>query len=186
MAIVDDIFQECRHKMEVTLHALRHEFNGLRTGRASASLLDKVMVDAYGSSLPLNQVATIAVPDATTLQIKPFDKNVIGAIEKGISRSDLGLTPNNDGQIIRLVIPPLTRDRREDLVKTAKHDAESARVALRNVRREANDHVKKAKTNGDLTEDAEKLAHDEVQKITDSFMAKLEEELKKKEGEILE
>ncbi|HYE78547.1 MAG TPA: ribosome recycling factor [bacterium] len=186
MATVDDIYQECRHKMEVTLHALRHEFNGLRTGRASAALLDRVMVDAYGSTLPLNQVATISVPDAATLQIKPFDKNVIGAIEKGISRTDLGLTPNNDGQTIRLVIPPLTRERREELVKTAKHEAENARVALRNVRREANDHVKRLKTNGDITEDMEKLAHDEVQKITDGFMAKLEEELKKKEAEILE
>ena len=186
MAVQDDIYNETKRKMEHSLEAMHHEFNGLRTGRASAGLLERVTVDAYGATLPLNQVATVGVQDAQTLTIKPFDKNVIGAIEKGISRADIGLTPNSDGVLIRLTIPPLTRERRQELVKQAKSEAEHARVALRNVRREANEHIKKAKSDGALTEDQEKQAHEKVQKITDDFMTRLEDDLKKKETEILE
>lgn len=186
MPTLADIYADTRHRMEMSLQALHTEFNSLRTGRASASLLDRVQVEAYGSAMPLNQVATVTVPDPATLLIKPFDKNVIGAIEKGISNANIGLTPNNDGQVIRLIIPPLTKERREELAKQAKGEAERARVALRNVRRDANDQIKRLKADGEITEDDEKQGHEEIQKITDKMMAQLEDDLKKKEAEILE
>jgi len=186
MQTLDEVYADAKHRMEATLHQLHHEFNALRTGRASSALLDRVMVDAYGSSMPINQVATVTVTDPTTVQIKPFDKNVIGAIEKGISAANVGLTPNNDGIVIRLNVPALTTQRREEIVKQAKQEAEHARVAIRNVRRDANDHIKKMKADSLLTEDLEKDGHDAIQKITDKVIAQLEEDLKKKEAEILE
>ncbi|MCG3152398.1 MAG: Ribosome-recycling factor [bacterium] len=186
MQTLDEVYADAKHRMEASLHAMHHEFGALRTGRASAALLDRVMVDAYGSSMPINQVATVTVGDAQSLLIKPFDKNVIGAIEKGISAANIGLTPNNDGLTIRLNIPALTTQRREEIVKQAKSEAESTRVAIRNVRRDANDHIKKLKADSLITEDQEKKGHDEIQKITDKFMGQIDEDLKKKEAEILE
>lgn len=186
MQNLEEVYAHAKHRMEATLQQMHHEFNALRTGRASSALLDRVMVDAYGSSMPINQVATVTVTDPTTLQIKPFDKNVIGAIEKGLSAANIGLTPNNDGQVIRLNIPPLTTQRREEIVKQAKSEAEHARIAIRNIRRDANDHIKRLKADSQLTEDQEKQAHDEIQKMTDKHIGMLEDDLRKKEAEILE
>ncbi|MBI9100083.1 MAG: ribosome recycling factor [Spirochaetaceae bacterium] len=169
-------------RMEKTIRALGDEFNTIRTGRASTSLFDRVMVEYYGTPTPLNQVANISVPEARLIVVQPFDKNSLSDIERAILTSDLGLNPNNDGKVIRINIPPLTEERRKDLVKQAKNIAENSRVSLRNIRRDGNDAVKK----GDFPEDEQKKSIDEIQKITDDFVKQVNDLLSEKEKEIME
>ena len=173
-------------KMEGQLEHLRHEFTGLRTGRASVALLDQVKVDYYGTPTPLKQVATLATPEARLITVQPFERNLMKDIEKAILASGLGLTPSNDGKLIRLPIPPLTEERRKDLGKVAKRLAEEVRVHIRNIRRDALEEIKKAQKESQLTEDEAKKAHDEMQKLTDAYMAKIDDLLKRKEAEITE
>ena len=173
-------------KMEGQLEHLRHEFTGLRTGRASVALLDQVKVDYYGTPTPLKQVATLATPESRLITVQPFERNLMKDIEKAILASGLGLTPTNDGKLIRLPIPPLTEERRKELAKIAKRLAEEIRVHVRNIRRDALEEIKKAQKESELTEDEAKKAHDEIQKLTDAYMAKIDDLLKKKEAEITE
>jgi ribosome recycling factor len=172
--------------MDKAIQNLEKEFSKLRTGRASVTLLEDLKVDYYGTLTPLNQLASISTPDSRTLAIQPWDRNAFGEIEKAIQKSDLGLNPVNDGKIIRINIPPLTEERRKELVKVAKKYAEEAKIAIRNVRRDANDALKKKKNDKELTEDEMHRGQDEVQKITDSFVQKVDEVLNKKEKEIME
>jgi ribosome recycling factor len=173
-------------KMEGQLEHLRHEFTGLRTGRASIALLDQVKVDYYGTPTPLKQVATLATPESRLITVQPFERNLMKDIEKAILASGLGLTPSNDGKLIRLPIPPLTEERRKDLGKVAKRLAEEVRVHIRNIRRDALEEIKKAQKESQFTEDEAKKAHDEMQKLTDAYMAKIDDLLKRKEAEITE
>ena len=162
--------ETCEVRMEKTIASLKDSFNTIRTGRANAAIFDKVRVDYYGSKSPLNQVATIAIPEARSVIITPFDKTLIGEIEKAIQVADLGLNPSNDGKVIRISIPPLTADRRKELVKQAKTMAENSRTSIRNIRRDGNDEFKKLQKNGDLTEDDLKSETDKLQKLTDKFI----------------
>ncbi|AEE16846.1 ribosome recycling factor [Treponema brennaborense] len=173
-------------RMEKTIAALKDDFKTLRTGRASAAIFDKVRVDYYGTPTPLNQVSTISVPEARSIVIQPFDKSLIGEIEKAIQKSELGLNPSNDGKVIRIAIPPLTADRRKELVKQAKATAENSRVAIRNIRRDGNDDLKKQQKDGSLTEDGLKTAETELQKSTDKFIQDINKILEEKEKEIME
>lgn len=181
-----DFKKKATEKMEGQLEHLRHEFTGLRTGRASVALLDQVKVDYYGTPTPLKQVATLATPESRLITVQPFERNLMKDIEKAILASGLGLTPTNDGKLIRLPIPPLTEERRKDLVKVAKRLTEEVRVHIRNIRRDALEDIKKAQKESQLTEDDAKKAHDEIQKLTDGYMAKVDDLLKKKEAEITE
>jgi len=183
---MDSVIKQTEEKMKKTLAALEDEFNTLRTGRASASLFDKVRVEYYGNQTPLNQVATISVPEARLVVIQPWDKSIIGDIEKAIQKSELSLNPSNDGKVIRISIPPLTEERRKEYVKIAKNMAEQSRVSLRNVRRDANDELKAAEKDAELSEDELKRGEDSVQKLTDSYVEKINEILEAKEKEILE
>ena len=183
---IDAFKQDTKERMEKTLTALERDFSKLRTGRASTDLLEGVKVDYYGTITPLSQMATISVPDSRTLTIQPWDRGGFSAIEKAIQKSDLGLSPVNDGKVLRIAIPPLTEERRKDLVKVAKKYTEEAKVALRNIRREANDLLKKAEKDKELTEDEHRKTHDEVQKITDASVAKAEEKLAAKEKDIIQ
>ena len=173
-------------RMEKTINALKDEFNTIRTGRASAALFDKVRVDYYGEKTPLSQVANIAIPEARMVVITPWDKSLIGEIEKAIQRSELGLNPSNDGKVIRISIPPLTADRRKELVKQAKTIAENNRVAIRNIRRDGNDELKKQQKDGSITEDELKTTEDTLQKTTDKFIAEINKIFEEKEKEIME
>ncbi|MGI5172010.1 ribosome recycling factor [Treponema sp. OMZ 840] len=173
-------------RMEKSIAALKDEFNAIRTGRASASLFDKVRVDYYGQPTPLNQVATISIPEARSVVIQPFDKSLIGEIEKAIQKSELGLNPSNDGKIIRIAIPPLTADRRKELVKQAKATAENSRVAIRNIRRDGNEELKKMQKDAKLTEDELKTSEEDLQKSTDKFITEINKILEAKEKEIME
>ncbi len=178
--------EACIERMTKTISALKDDFNSIRTGRASASLFDKVKVEYYGDQTPLNQVATISIPEARSILIQPFDKTLIGEIEKAIQKSELGLNPSNDGKVLRITIPPLTADRRKDLVKQAKNMAESSRVSIRNIRRDGNDELKKAQKDSKITEDELKTAEDALQKSTDKFIADINKVLEEKEKEIME
>ncbi len=173
-------------RMEKTINALKDEFNTIRTGRASAALFDKVRVDYYGEKTPLSQVANIAIPEARMVVITPWDKSLIGEIEKAIQRSELGLNPSNDGKVIRIAIPPLTADRRKELVKQAKTIAENSRVAIRNIRRDGNDELKKQQKDGSITEDELKTTEDSLQKTTDKFIVEINKIFEDKEKEIME
>ena len=178
--------ETCEVRMEKTIAALKDSYNAIRTGRASAAIFDKVRVDYYGTKTPLNQVATISIPEARTVVIQPFDKSLITEIEKSILTADLGLNPSNDGKVIRISIPPLTADRRKELVKQAKAIAETSRTASRNIRRDGNDEQKKQQKAGELTEDGLKQEEDKLQKLTDSFIAEIGKVYDSKEKEILE
>jgi ribosome recycling factor len=172
--------------MKKTVSTLKEGFASLRTGRASASLFDKIRVDYYGEKSPLSQVANISVPEARLIVIQPWDKGLIGEIEKAIRSSELSLNPGNDGKVIRIMIPPLTEERRKELVKIARNQAEQSRVAVRNIRRDGNDELKKIQKNGDLTEDEETRNVEELQKLTDSYIGKINQVLEEKEKEIME
>ena len=171
--------------MRKSVESTQRNFNTIRTGRANPSLLDKVIVEYYGAETPLKSLATLSTPDSQTIQIQPFDAGSVATIEKAISMSDLGLTPNNDGRVIRINIPPLTEDRRKDLCKVAAKYAEEGKVALRNLRRDAIDRIKKLEKDGDLSEDQLRDEQDKIQKITDRFIVGLEKLLAEKEAEIL-
>lgn len=173
-------------RMNKSIIALKDDFNSIRTGRASASLFDKIRVEYYGELTPLNQVATVSIPEARSILVQPFDKSLIGEIEKAIQKSELGLNPSNDGKVLRISIPPLTADRRKDLVKQAKSTAELSRVAIRNIRRDGNDELKKLQKEGTITEDALKSSEDTLQKSTDKFIAEINKILEDKEKEIME
>ncbi|MBR6566412.1 MAG: ribosome recycling factor [Spirochaetaceae bacterium] len=173
-------------RMDKTIAALRDEFKALRTGRASASIFDRVRVDYYGTPTPLNQVSTISVPEARSIVIQPFDKGLIGEIEKAIQKSELGLNPSNDGKVIRISIPPLTAERRKELVKQAKATAENSRVAIRNIRRDGNDELKKQQKDGSITEDDLKAGEADLQKSTDKYIQDINRILEEKEKEIME
>lgn len=173
-------------KMEASLQHLKGELSGVRTGRASLVLFDSVQVNYYGTSTPLKQIATLSIPDSRTVLIQPWDTSQLPEMEKAILGSGLGLTPSNDGKVIRISIPPLTEERRRDLVKLVKKIGEESKVAIRNIRRDTNDELKSLQKDGALTEDALRKAQDEVQKATDQTITKVDEILKKKEAEILE
>jgi len=172
-------------RMQAAVDALTREFASVRTGRANAALLDAVRVEAYGNMTPINQVASVSVPDPRTILIQPWDASQLKEIEKGIVKSDLGLSPSNDGKVIRLTMPTLTEERRKQLAKTVGKFAEDARVAIRNARREANDRMKALAKDKKISEDEERRGHDQIQKATDRFTAKVDELTKKKEQELL-
>lgn len=173
-------------KMEKTVNSLKEEYNTIRTGRASASIFDKVRVDYYGTPTPLSQVGTISIPEARLVVVSPFDKSLISAIEKAIQTADLGLNPSNDGKVIRIAIPPLTADRRKELVKQAKNTAENYRTTIRNIRRDGNDALKKQQKGGELTEDQLKRETDKLQKLTDKYIEEINKVYEAKEKEIME
>jgi ribosome recycling factor len=176
---------EIKERMQKTIEATQRSFNTIRTGRASTSLLDRVMVDYYGAETPLKSLANLTTPDATTIMIQPYDKSSMGQIEKAISMSDIGLTPNNDGQLIRLNIPPLTKERRKELVKMAGKLAEEGKVGVRNIRRDAIDEIRKQEKNSDISEDESRDLQDEIQKVTDDFNQKIDDLLAVKEKDIM-
>ncbi|HZT46086.1 MAG TPA: ribosome recycling factor [Gaiellaceae bacterium] len=183
---IDDLIQDAIRRMDKSVETTQHEFNSIRTGRASAALLDHVAVEYYGTPTPLNQLATINVPEPRMLTVQPFDPSSLKAIEKAIMESDLGLTPSNDGKIIRLPIPQLTEERRKDLVKVVRQRAEDGRVAVRNVRRDLMKHLEELVRNGQVGDDEERRAEERAQKLTDEHVHKIDELLKRKEAEILE
>lgn len=180
------IKHNAEERMKKSLNALEEEFSSLRTGRASTALFERIKVDYYGTPTPLNQVATVSVPESRLVVIQPWDKGALSAIERAIQTSELSVNPNNDGKVIRINIPPLTEERRKELVKVAKGSAEQSRVAVRNIRRDANDELKKAQKAGELSEDEEKRGADEIQKLTDSYIRKVDDILSAKEKEIME
>ena len=173
-------------RMEKAISSYTRELASIRAGRASASLLDKVSVEYYGAPTPINQVAGVSVPEARLLVIQPYDKTILGDIERAILKSDLGLNPSNDGSLIRIAIPALTEERRKELVKTVRKESEEAKIAIRNIRRDTNDDLKKLEKNGDITEDDLRGYSDDVQKMTDAHIAKIEDITKDKEKEIME
>jgi len=182
----DEILSELREKMRSSAEALKREFNKIRTGRASAALLEGIRVNCYETQMPLDQVASISIPEGRLIVIQPWDQSIIGEIEKSILKSELGLTPMNDGKIIRISIPPLTEERRKELVKVGKKMAEDGKISIRNHRREANEMFKELKNEKEISEDEFHRAHDDVQKITDEFIKKIDEITAEKEKEILE
>jgi len=173
-------------RMKKTVQSLRDGFGALRTGRAQASLFDKIRIDYYGTKTPLAQAANISVPEARLIVIQPYDKALIGEIEKAIRSSELSLNPSNDGKVIRIAIPPLTEERRKELAKQARASAEQSRVAIRNIRRDGNEEIKKRLKDGALTEDEESKAGEELQKLTDAYIARVNEALAEKEKEIMD
>ncbi|MDT8858996.1 ribosome recycling factor [Alkalihalobacillus sp. MEB130] len=181
-----EVKKDAEQRMTKAIEALNRELAKLRAGRANPALLDRVTVEYYGADTPLNQLATISVPEARLLLIQPFDKSSIANIERAIQMADLGLTPSNDGTVIRIQIPPLTEERRKDLVKLVKKAAEEAKVAVRNVRRDANDDLKKRQKDGEMTEDELRRSTDDVQKLTDKSIAQVDEVAETKEKEIME
>ena len=184
--IIDELLADARDRMTKSVESTRHEFGSIRTGRASPALLDRIVVDYYGTATPLKQLATISAPEARLLTVQPYDKSSIKAIERSILESDIGLTPSNDGNLIRLGIPELTEERRRQLVKVVRHIAEEGRVAIRNVRRDVMHDLRELKEAGDSGEDDERRAEAELQKVTDARIHDLDEALKLKEEEILE
>jgi len=183
---IDDLVADATKRMDKSVESTHVEFNTVRTGRASAALLDRINVDYYGQQTPLKQLATINVPEPRMLTVQPFDPSSIKEIERAIQESELGLTPSNDGKVIRLPIPQLTEERRKDLVKIVRQIAEDGKVAIRNVRRDADKHLKELKTNGSVGEDDERRVEERVQKLTDEHTSKIDELLKRKEAEITE
>ena len=186
MAEIKEILSTAQTKMQKTIEVLRVDLASVRAGRASVSLLDKVMVEYYGTPTPVNQVASVTVPEPRMIVIQPWEKNLLKDIERAIMKSDLGLNPNSDGSVIRLNLPQLTEERRKELVKTVHKKAEDARVSIRNLRREANDSVKKAVKAKEITEDEAKKANDDIQKMTDKFIKEVDTVMEHKEKEVME
>jgi ribosome recycling factor len=180
------VIANAKEKMTKAISAYSRELASIRAGRANASLLDRLSIDYYGAPTPVNQLAGISVPEARLLVIQPYDKSILGDIEKAIQKSDLGLTPSNDGNIIRLAIPQLTEERRKELVKVIKKESEEAKVAIRNIRRDANDDLKKLEKNSEITEDEHRGYSDDIQKLTDDFISKIDGLTKEKEKEVME
>ncbi|MCM3610828.1 ribosome recycling factor [Planococcus sp. MERTA32b] len=180
------VMNETKEKMTNAIQAYSRELSSIRAGRATPSILDRITVDYYGAPTPINQVAGVSVPEARMIMIQPYDKSVLGDIEKAILKSDIGLNPSNDGSVIRLAVPALTEERRKELVKDVKKEAEAAKVNVRNIRRDANDEFKKLQKKSEITEDDLRTYSDDVQKLTDSNIAKIDEMAKDKEKEIME
>ncbi len=183
--MINDVIKDVQHRMDSALQALHREFKTLRTGRANAAMLDGLTVDYYGTPTPISQVANLKVPESSLIVAEPWDKSMVSAVEKAIRNSDLGLNPSNDGKVIRIPIPQLTEERRKELVKRAHHLAEEARTAIRQVRRDGNDHLKKMLKSHEISEDDEKHAIDQIQKITDKHIDEVGNVLKHKEQEIM-
>ena len=183
---IDEFVDDASRRMDKSVETAAHEFTTVRTGRASAALLDRIEVDYYGTPTPLKQLATINVPEPRMLTIQPYDPSSVKSIERAIQESDLGLTPSNDGKLIRLPIPQLTEERRKELVKVVRGLAEEGRVAVRNVRRDVMHHLKELVKDGDVGDDAERRAEERVQKLTDDHVARIDDLLKRKEAEIME
>ncbi|MCL5024480.1 MAG: ribosome recycling factor [Nitrospirae bacterium] len=181
-----ELRKKTTEKMEGAIESLKKEFGSVRTGRASLALLDGIMVDYYGTLTPLGQVASLSVPESRQIAIQPWEQRLISEIEKAIMKSDLGLTPSNDGKTIRIGIPPLTEERRKQLVKVVRKRAEEAKIAIRNVRRESNEELKKLEKEHHLSEDDAKKFHEEIQRLTDAHIEKIDEVLTHKENEIME
>ncbi|NLK00760.1 MAG: ribosome recycling factor [Clostridia bacterium] len=184
--MTDEILDQCEIRMERAVKSLGKEFGLVRAGRANPALLEKIDVDYYGVQTPINQVSNISAPEARLLVIQPWDKSILGEIEKAILKSDLGLIPNNDGNIIRISIPQLTEERRKKLVKLVRKMTEDSRVAVRNIRREANDELRNSEKSGDISQDESRRLQDEVQNLTDKYIEKINEVLATKEEEIME
>lgn len=184
--MIDKVLGDTEDRMKKSLAAFSRELASIRTGKATTALLDSVRVEAYGQQMPLNQVASISVPEARLLLVQPWDRSIVPTVEKALHKSDLGLVPNTDGNLIRLAIPPLTEERRHDLVKMVRKHAEEARVSVRNIRRDANDHLKKAQKDGSVSEDDSHKAMDKVQELTDNYVKEVDAALKAKEEEIME
>ena len=184
--MVRDLIKETENHMKMTIEVTKKDFQTVRTGRASTGVLDRVTVEYYGNPSPLNQVASITVPDPRTILIQPWDKTLLATIEKAILKADLGMNPVNDGSVIRLPVPQLTQERRKELVKVVRKEAEEKRVAIRNLRRDANDKIKSMEKGGKITEDERKKALDETQKLTDKYISEIDKMLAQKEKEILE
>jgi len=184
--LIDELLEDARARMVKSAETAQHEFSTVRTGRASPALLDRVVVDYYGAMTPLNQLATISAPEARLITVQPYDKSSIKAIEKAINESDVGLNPSNDGNLVRLVVPELTEERRRELVKVVRNLAEEGRVAIRNVRRDTMQHLRELKAEGAASSDDEHRAEVELQKLTDGRVGDLDGVLKAKEEEILE
>jgi len=183
---MQDVISSNEERMKKTVANLKEGFAALRTGRASASLFDRIRVDYYGEKSPLNQVANISIPEARLVVVQPWDKNIIGEIEKAIRASELSLNPSNDGKVIRISIPPLTEERRKELVKLAKNQAEQSRVSIRNIRRDGNEEMKKLLKDSKITEDDESKGAAELQKLTDGYISQVNHVLEEKEKEIME
>jgi ribosome recycling factor len=186
MAAIEDFLADAKRRMDKSIEATHHEFNSIRTGRASPALLDRVTIDYYGTPTPLKSLASISAPEPRLLVVQPFDPGAIKNIERAVQESDLGLTPSNDGKIVRLPIPALTEERRKDLVKVVRRVAEDGKVAIRNVRRDVMQHLKELVVNGDVGDDEERRAEQQVQKITDAHTKSIDDLLKVKEAEIME
>ncbi|MBX6396025.1 MAG: ribosome recycling factor [Alicyclobacillaceae bacterium] len=186
VTVSDNLLKETEERMNKSLQALKKEFAGVRAGRATPALLEKVMVDYYGTTMPVHQLATITAPEPRLLVIQPWDKGALAEIEKAILKSDLGLTPTNDGQVIRVVLPQLTQERRQELARMVRKLAEESRVAVRNIRREANDEIKKSEKQGDISEDEGRRLQERVQSLTDRFIEEIDRLLAAKEKEIME
>ncbi len=186
MTAIDDFLASATQRMDKSVDATHDHFNTVRTGRASAALLDRIQIDYYGTQSPLKNIATINVPEPRLLTIQPFDPSAVKAIERAILESDLGLTPSNDGKLIRLPIPQLTEERRKEYVKLVRHMAEEGRVAVRNVRRDVMKHLEELVRNGDVGDDEERAAESRVQKLTDEHVQKIDDLLKRKEAEVME
>ena len=184
--ITDELLADARERMGKSVESTNHEFGSVRTGRASPALLDRIVVDYYGAPTPLRQLATISAPEARLLTVQPYDQSSIKAIERAIMESDVGLTPSNDGRLIRLTVPELNEERRRELVKVARHIAEEGRVAIRNIRRDVMHDLRELKDSGETGEDDERRAEAELQKLTDARIHDLDEALKAKEAEIME
>lgn len=183
--MINDIKKDAETRMQKSVESLRHDLTKLRTGRASTALVDNLKVNYYGSDVPLSQVASVAISDARTLTITPWEKNMVGVVEKAIFASDLGLTPNTAGQIIRINLPPLTEERRKELTKVVKGEGEDAKIAIRNLRRDANEQLKKLVKDKTISEDDERRAQDEVQKLTDRYVAEVDKLVAEKDKEIM-
>jgi len=184
--MLKDLSNETKIKMEKTIIALRDEFSHIRTGRASSNLVDRIKIDYYGTLTPLKQIANISIPESNLIVIQPWDKNCLSEIEKAIWKSDLGLTPSVDGNVIRLIIPPLNEERRKELVKLVKKEAENGKIGIRNIRREVNDSIKKEEKESNISEDDSKKYQNEVQILTDEHIKNIDKLLEIKEKEIME
>ena len=186
MAAIEDFLVDAKRRMDKSIEATHHEFNSIRTGRASPALLDRVAINYYGTLTPLKSLASISAPEPRLLVVHPFDPGAIKNIERAVQESDLGLTPSNDGKVVRLPIPALTEERRKDLVKVVRRVAEDGKVAIRNVRRDVMQHLKELVVNGDVGDDEERRAEQQVQKLTDDHTKSIDDLLKVKEAEIME
>ena len=186
MAAIEEFLADATRRMDKSIESTRHEFNSVRTGRASAALLDRIVIDYYGTPTPLKNLATIGTPEARLLTVQPFDPTSLKSIEKAIQESDLGLQPSNDGKLIRLPIPPLTEERRKELVRVVRRYAEDGKVAIRNVRRDVMRHLEELVRTGDVGDDEERRAENQVQKLTDEHTKTIDDLLKHKEAEIME